>query len=136
MSQCSRELYQWELQRLLVTPKPPLDIFLDMVRVLYVSMTQKAMRSIPHGGYIDPFLVTARLLNWYPACGMVHIKDPLLLIGKSSPCNSSSRFPLLLSGSLPYFQCYITITSNVLSALLIQQMAAYTIMLWLCCKCL
>ena len=22
----------------------------------------------------------------YPVCGMVHIKEPLLLIGKSSPC--------------------------------------------------
>ena len=28
--------------------------------------------------------------------GMVHIKDPLLLIGKSSPCGGS-RFPLSLS---------------------------------------
>ena len=28
--------------------------------------------------------------------GMVHIKEPLLLIGKSSPCGSS-WFPLLLS---------------------------------------
>ena len=32
----------------------------------------------------------------YPVCGMVHIKEPLLLIGKSSPC-SGSGFPLLLS---------------------------------------
>ena len=32
----------------------------------------------------------------YPACGMVHIKEPLLLIGKSSPCGGS-RFPLSLS---------------------------------------
>ena len=32
----------------------------------------------------------------YPVCGMVHIKDPLLLIKKSSPCGSS-RFPLSLS---------------------------------------
>ena len=31
-----------------------------------------------------------------PVC-MVHIKDPLLLIGKSSPCSGSSRFALLLS---------------------------------------
>ena len=31
----------------------------------------------------------------YPVCGMVHIK-PLLLIGKSSPCGSST-FPLSLS---------------------------------------
>ena len=30
----------------------------------------------------------------YPVCGMVHIKEPLLLIGKSSPCGGSG---LLLS---------------------------------------
>ena len=42
--------------------------------------------------------------DWYnkgrgmccPVCGMVHIKEPLLLIGKSSPCGSSG-FPLSLS---------------------------------------
>ena len=32
----------------------------------------------------------------YPVCGMVHIKEPLLLIGKSSPCGGSG-FPLSLS---------------------------------------
>ena len=32
----------------------------------------------------------------YPVCRMVHVKEPLLLIGKSSPCGGS-RFPLLLS---------------------------------------
>ena len=34
----------------------------------------------------------------YPVCGIVHIKEPLLLIGKSycSPCGSSG-FPLSLS---------------------------------------
>ena len=31
-----------------------------------------------------------------PVCGMVHIKEPLLLIGKSSACGSSG-FPILLS---------------------------------------
>ena len=31
-----------------------------------------------------------------PVCGMVHIKEPLLLIGKSSPCGGSG-FPLSLS---------------------------------------
>ena len=25
----------------------------------------------------------------YPVCGMMHIKEPLLLIGKSSPCGGS-----------------------------------------------
>ena len=32
----------------------------------------------------------------YPVCGMVHIKEPLLLIRKSSPCGGSG-FPLSLS---------------------------------------
>ena len=31
----------------------------------------------------------------YPVYGMGLIKDPLLLIGKSSPCSGSSRCPLL-----------------------------------------
>ena len=32
----------------------------------------------------------------YPVCGMVHIKEPLLLIGKSSPCGSNGS-PFSLS---------------------------------------
>ena len=32
----------------------------------------------------------------YLVCGMVHIKEPLLLIGKNSPCGGSG-FPLSLS---------------------------------------
>ena len=53
---------------------------------------------------------------WYPVCGMVHIKEPLLLIGKSSLCGGSG-FPFSLS------ECSITICLtpynrkyNVLSA--------------------
>ena len=33
---------------------------------------------------------------YYPVCGMVHIKEPLLLIDKSSLCGGSG-FPLSLS---------------------------------------
>ena len=52
------------------------------------------------GGPIELFLV---LHDWcnkgrgmcYPVCGMMHIKEPLLLIGKSSPCGGSG-FPLSL----------------------------------------
>ena len=33
----------------------------------------------------------------YPVCGMMHIKEPLLPNGKSSPCGGS-WFPLSLSG--------------------------------------
>ena len=32
----------------------------------------------------------------YPVCGMMHVKEPMLLFGKSSPCDGS-RFPLSLS---------------------------------------
>ena len=45
------------------------------------------------GGPIDQFLVPAcankgrGMCN--PVCGMVHINEPLLLIGKSSPCGCS-----------------------------------------------
>ena len=35
----------------------------------------------------------------YPVCEMIHIKEPLLLIGTSSTCGGS-RFPLSLSGNL------------------------------------
>ena len=28
----------------------------------------------------------------YPVCEMVHVKEPILLIGKSSPCIAGSRF--------------------------------------------
>ena len=41
----------------------------------------------------------------YPICGMVHIKEPLLLLGKSSPCGGSG----FLSGSLPYVRRHITV---------------------------
>ena len=33
----------------------------------------------------------------YPFCGLVHIKELLLLIKKSSPCSGGSGFLLLLS---------------------------------------
>ena len=81
-------------------------------------------RQIDH---IELFLVPAVLHNWcnkgcgmcYPVCGMVHIKEPLLLIRKSSLCSGSTGFPLLLcqylNGPLPYVRRHITINKNVLS---------------------
>ena len=66
-------------------------------------MVRWIVGSILHGGPIDLFLVPV-LRNWcnkglgmcYPVCGMMHIKEPLLLIGRSSPCGGS-RFPFSLS---------------------------------------
>ena len=40
---------------------------------------------------------------------MVHIKDPLLLIEKGSPCSGDSGNFLLLSGPLQYFRRHITV---------------------------
>ena len=87
-----------------------------------------AKRSIPQGGPIELFLVPAIvdplsyfsfqpvLHDWcnkgrftcYHFCEMVHIKEPLLLNGKSSSCSDGSRIPLSLSGPLLYVRCYIT----------------------------
>ena len=44
----------------------------------------------------------------YPVYWMVHIKEPLLLIGKSS-LYGISGFPLSFGGPLPYVRCHITI---------------------------
>ena len=73
------------------------------------------LRAFAHGAMghrIDPswgeptelYLVSASAHDWcnkgrgmyYTVCGMMHIKEPLLLIGKSSPCGGSG-FPFSLS---------------------------------------
>ena len=68
-------------------------------------MVRWVVGSILHG--VDPlsyFSFQPVLHDWcnkgrgmcYPVCGMVHIKEPLLLIGKSSLCGGSG-FPVSLS---------------------------------------
>ena len=37
----------------------------------------------------------------YPVSVMVHIKDPLVLFGKSKPSSDNSGFPNSLNGRLP-----------------------------------
>ena len=67
-------------------------------------MVRWVVGSFLHGGPIELFLIpaSAPLLGnkscgmCYPVCGMMHIKEPLLLIGKSSP-GGGSGFPLSLS---------------------------------------
>ena len=56
----------------------------------WLLIVQLVDRSIPHGGPIDRFLVPPVLHYWYnkdhgmcyPVCGILHIKEPLLFIGK------------------------------------------------------
>ena len=69
-------------------------------------MVRWVVGSILHG--VDPlsyFSFQPVLHDWcnkdrgmcYPVCGMVHIKEPLLLIDKSSLCGGGSGFPFSLS---------------------------------------
>ena len=79
---------------------------------LYIGLRGKSVRSWCDGSSDRSFMVDTLsylsfqpvLHHWcnkgrgmcYSVCGMMHIKEPLLLIGKSSPCGSSG-FPLSLS---------------------------------------
>ena len=54
----------------------------------------------------------------YPVCGMMHIKESLLLIGKSSSCSGSgflSRYP---SGPLLYVRRHITVLNKTFPSFL------------------
>ena len=60
-------------------------------------MGRWVVESILHGGPIGLFLVPARAgMTKALVCGMMRIKESLLLIGRSSTCGNS-RFPLSLS---------------------------------------
>ena len=48
----------------------------------------------------------------YPVWGMMHIKEPVLVIGKSTPYSGGSGFPVYLSGPLPYFRRHITVNKR------------------------
>ena len=45
---------------------------------------------------------TCRLIEVHPVCEMMHIKEPLLLIGKSRHVAEAGFFSRYLSGTLPY----------------------------------
>ena len=75
-------------------------------------LERKIAQSVYHEGFmVDPlsyFPFQPVLHDWcnkgcgmsYPVCGIVRIKYPLLLIGKSSLCGGSG-FPRYLNGPLP-----------------------------------
>ena len=63
-------------------------------------MVQLVIGSILHDGpMIELFLDWCNMgcSMCYPVCGIVHIKDPFLLIEKSSRCSGGSGFLLSLS---------------------------------------
>ena len=72
-------------------------------------MVQWVVRSILHDGPIELFLTSVtKAVVCAILCGMMYIKEPLLLIRKSSLC-CGSRFPLSLNGPLPYVRHHITV---------------------------
>ena len=46
---------------------------------------------------------------YYPVCGMMHIKESLLLFGKSSYVAAAGFLSRYLSGPLPYVRRHITV---------------------------
>ena len=91
----------------------------------YLFLSCSLVTPIAHdemGRRIDPslsyFIFQSVFHDWcskdrgmcYPVCEMMHIKEPLLLIGKSSPCGGSG-FPLSLS-EWSFTICLYHITVN------------------------
>ena len=68
-------------------------------------MVRWAISSILDRGPIELFLIPAGSHDWcnkgcgmcYHVCGVMHIKDPLMLIEKSNPCSDGSGYPFSLS---------------------------------------
>ena len=83
-----------------IKPKPPADI-------AWWAMMRWIVGSILFGGPIEHFSYQPVLHDWcnkgrgmyYLVYRMVHIKDPLLLIGNSIPYRVENGFPLLISES-------------------------------------
>ena len=95
--------------------KQYLESFLEPL--FYSLVTTNVLFSIRHKFPLSYFSFQPVLHDWcnkgrgmcYPVCGMVHIKEPLLLIDKSSLCGSSG-FPFSLSEwSFTIFRHHITI---------------------------
>ena len=53
----------------------------------------------------------------YPVSEVMHIKDSLLLIEKSNPCNGGSGFNLLLWSLTTWARCLITVMKCVQSVI-------------------
>ena len=81
-------------------------------------MMRWVVGSILHG--VDPlsyFPFQPVLHDWcnkgrgmyYPVCGMMHIKEPLLLIGKVAYVAAAGFLARYLSGPLPYVRHHITV---------------------------
>ena len=67
--------------------------------------------SIPLSRAVEILLVTASALQlvYYVVCEMLHVKDPLQLVGKISRSSGGSGFfSRYLTGLQPYVLCYIT----------------------------
>ena len=65
-------------------------------RLMVVSLSYFSFQPVSH--------------DWcYPVCGMMHIKEPLLLIGKSSQVAAVGFLSRYLIGPLPYVCRHITV---------------------------
>ena len=81
-------------------------------------MVQWVVVSILHGGSRFYFSFQTVVHDWcnkdrgmyYHVIGMMHIKEPLLLIGKCSACVAAAGFlSRYLNGPLPYVRHHVTV---------------------------
>ena len=85
-----------------IEPRAEYHFCLD-VRLVHSDLSLEETLLFARGDPLGYFLFQPVHYDWcnkgrgvcYPVCGMVHIKEPLQLIGKSSPCGGSG-FPLSL----------------------------------------
>ena len=67
-------------------------------------------QAISHSSQCSTTVITKAMHGMcYPVCGMVHIKEPLLLIRKVAHVVAADFLFHYLSGPLPYVRCHITI---------------------------
>ena len=70
---------------------------------------------------------------YYPVCGMMHLIDPLLLIGKSNPCSGDSKLPFsLYEWSFTVYLMPYNCKQNLLSASLNTKCPSLFIVLFEC----
>ena len=75
-----------------------LSLQANEISSVYISLGLFPFQPVPHNWY------TKGRGIYYPLCGIVHIKDPLLSVGTISPLSGGNGFLISLCCILPYVQ--------------------------------
>ena len=86
--------YSFKINSTVVNTSYSFKINSTLNAITLTFLLMRAIGSILHGGPFEVFLIPASIC--FLVCEMVHIKQPLLLTGKNSPCIGSSGFHLIM----------------------------------------